>query len=219
MAQFNVNYFDKIDTEQKAYILGFLQSDGTFSVKGRVKGYYRYKLAIQENDEHIIEYIKKEMNHTGKTITQKRKLKHHQNIKEISLNGIKFTEQLKQIFGGYLKEDRINFPVLPPELVRHYLRGVVDADGSIGDYQGVMLRIEGKKHFLQSIKGITGYNVYINKGNGNSTYTLRANSEEAINFIEWLYGYLDEDSLYLHRKFDIAQEILRNNGVHLREAV
>lgn len=217
MAQFNVDYFKEIDSEQKAYILGFLQSDGSFSCKGRINGYYRYKIAIQSADIHILNSMQAEMEHRGKLIIQKRKLAHHQDLAELSLNGIEFTEQLRLIFGGYLKDDRLNFPLLPPELVRHYIRGVTDADGSFGDYEGVLLRIDGKKMFLESVKNITGFRTSLNKGNGGSTYTLRATGDEAINFIEWMYGDLSRESLYLSRKYATAKKLCEGKGVQLQE--
>lgn len=218
MAQFNVNYFDNIDTEQKAYILGFLQSDGSFSCKGRISGYYRYKLAIQEGDIEILHKMQACLGHTGKLTTQIIKKECRQNITELSLNGRLFAESLHDIFGGYLKDDRINFPILEPHLLRHYIRGVVDADGSFGDYQGVMMRISGKKPFLESIRDVTGFEFKLDKGNGETTYTLRANGSEGINFIEWLYTDLSHESLYLNRKHARASSVLSNRGVNLKEA-
>jgi len=218
MAQFNVNYFETIDDEQKAYILGFLQSDGSFSCKGRISGYYRYKLAIQEGDIEILHKMQACLGHTGKVSTQIARKEGRQNIAELSLNGRLFAESLHDIFGGYLKEERTNFPILESHLLRHYIRGVVDADGSFGDYQGVMIRISGKKPFLESIKEITGFEFYLSKGHGATTHTLRANGSEGINVIEWLYTGLSRESLYLNRKLALATSVLSNRGVNLKEA-
>lgn len=210
MAQFDDSFFDKIDSEQKAYALGLLQSDGSFSCKGRLKGYYRYKLSVQAADRDIIDKLRKHMNHTGKISVQTNRKDNRQDLIELSLNGIGFTEKLRGIFGGYLKEDRTNFPVLDRGLLRHYVRGVFDADGSAGIYgrTGTLVRIDGKKAQLESIQGATGFVSYIRKGNGTTTYTLKIYSSEAERFLEWIYSDLDADSLYIDRKYRKALDIL-----------
>ena len=54
--QLNEHYFDKIDTPNKAYILGFLYADGNNSSSGR-----SIKMQLQEKDFEILEKIRLEL--------------------------------------------------------------------------------------------------------------------------------------------------------------
>lgn len=51
------NYFDNIDTPNKAYILGFLYADGNVR-----KDKYVMQITLQEEDKHILEKFKIELN-------------------------------------------------------------------------------------------------------------------------------------------------------------
>ena len=52
-------YFDNIDTQNKAYVLGLLYADGNVS-----KTKYRLQLSLQERDKHILEQIRNDMKST-----------------------------------------------------------------------------------------------------------------------------------------------------------
>lgn len=211
--QFDSHFLDSIDTEQKAYIIGFLQCDGSFSCKTKDKeSYYRYKLAIQEKDKEILYKMQQYTNHTGKISIQKPKLVNRQNIHELSFNGRTFAEQLRKTFGGYVKDERSLIPKMEDYLMRHYLRGVFDADGSFGDYSGVMLRFEGKQEFLLKIAPYLQHDAPIKKGNGVTTYTMRLHGEKALDVAGWLYSDLSKESLYLERKFNTIKEVLIGRG-------
>jgi intein-encoded DNA endonuclease-like protein len=148
--QFNVHFLDEIDTEQKAYILGFLQCDGSFSCRTKDgKSYYRYKLAIQEADKEILFKIKEYTENKGKIVVQKANRTDRQSLYELSFNSRYFVDRLRSLFGGYLKSERLLIPDIPDHLIHHYLRGVFDADGTFGDYNGLLLRFDGKRQFLE----------------------------------------------------------------------
>jgi hypothetical protein len=215
--QFDFHFLDSIDTEQKAYIIGFLQCDGSFSCRTPDKqSYYRYKLAIQEKDKEILHRIQQYTNHTGKISVQKPKLAHRQDIHELSFNGRSFVKHLHTTFGGYSKEDRLLLPSMEKSLMKHYIRGVFDADGSFGDYGGVMLRFEGKKDFLTKIAPYVGFDTEMKKGNGKTTYTMRLQGEKAFDTMGWLYSDLSSKSLYLERKYTNAQSVFIGRGRHLK---
>lgn len=218
--QFDKTFFDEIKTPQQAYVIGLLQCDGAFSCKTKDKeNYYRYKISLQEGNIDIIKKIMKVTNHTGKLTTQKRRLENQQNLLELSFNGIETTKKLKKHFGGFVKTDRTLIPEMKNELMRHYLRGVYDADGSLGDYSGVMLRLDGKYDFLQKIKEIVRSEKSISKGNGRTTYNLRLTGKEAIKVADFMYGGLSYNDLYIERKYQRFCEVMEQRNVPFKEAV
>lgn len=127
--KYNQNYFETIDTEEKAYWLGFIAADGsitknnrtleiglTYSDKTHLK---KFALAIDYPVENI-----KNRNTTlnGKVYKSSRICVHSKKICN-DLNSLGITEK---------KWDKVVFPSnIPKNLIRHYLRGYFDGDGSI----------------------------------------------------------------------------------------
>ena len=56
-------FFDRIDTEHKAYFLGFLIADGTLSNNKRANG--RIGFLVQEDDKYVLEVLKKDISSTN----------------------------------------------------------------------------------------------------------------------------------------------------------
>lgn len=50
----NYNFFEKIDTEEKAYIVGFLAADGCIT-SDDAKSSYQIKIVVQRRDRDILE--------------------------------------------------------------------------------------------------------------------------------------------------------------------
>ena len=53
------SFFNKIDNEEKAYILGFIYADGNISKRGHLT------IEIHKRDEHILHDIKRVMQYNG----------------------------------------------------------------------------------------------------------------------------------------------------------
>lgn len=49
------DFFDVIDSEIKAYLLGFFVADGYFNLGARCTKSYRFQVALQNTDEEIIQ--------------------------------------------------------------------------------------------------------------------------------------------------------------------
>ena len=122
----NESFFDVIDTEQKAYWLGFLTADGYINKHGQVG------LAISEKDITHVEKYKKD-------IMAEHPIKIEKNNKSVFSNNsglavIKIeNKHLYQslISHGFainktMKETPAN---IPNDLIRHYIRGIFDGDG------------------------------------------------------------------------------------------
>lgn len=125
---YNYNYFDVIDTEDKAYFLGLMYSDGY--VTGNSIG-----IALKSDDRHILEKFLECMDSNAiiRTYTNNgyggkynpteycRVLIRNQHLRDTLVNhGVMPNKSLK---------------LLPPnirdDLIRHFIRGFMDGDGSI----------------------------------------------------------------------------------------
>lgn len=123
----NECYFNEIDTEAKAYILGFIYADGFV-------GNEKFNnIVIAINDLEIVEFISKELEFTGEI--RKTKKGGFSNSKcgySLNFSSKIMADRLRNI-GLYpnksLTIDRI--PELKEELIRHFIRGYFDGDGSI----------------------------------------------------------------------------------------
>lgn len=123
--QINNKYFDKIDSEEKAYWLGFIWADGCVYTRrnGRESG-----LKITIKDKEHLEKFKNSIDFFGKIYIKK-----GSGFKPDSLH---YTISIcdKNIYCSLIKLGRnngIGIPKIPEKLKRHFLRGYFDGDGSV----------------------------------------------------------------------------------------
>ena len=123
------HYFDKIDTPNKAYILGLLYADGNNHSK-----HNSITLSLQEEDKELLEQIRSELKYEGPlrfTPLNKKNLK-HKNAYVLCINDEYLSHQL--IHWGVVdnKSLILTFPqFLPDDLISHFVRGYFDGDGCI----------------------------------------------------------------------------------------
>lgn len=132
--KFNLNddYFEKIDSPQKAYWVGFIAADGCLYQTGNTK---MIKIALQERDRSILEEFKKDISFEGNIHLLK--MKKGQNILNIAPHSIKMFDNLLKVGLFPRKSLDLKFPTfeqIPQEYITDYIRGYFDGDGSVGDY-------------------------------------------------------------------------------------
>ncbi|KKN74505.1 hypothetical protein LCGC14_0390220 [marine sediment metagenome] len=54
----NTDFFNNIDSEEKAYFLGLMYADGNVYIKSKTRNYYSISLCLQERDKKIVEIFK-----------------------------------------------------------------------------------------------------------------------------------------------------------------
>ena len=122
-------FFDKIDTEEKAYILGFIYADGC-NVKHPTTG--ELAIAQAERDVDILYKIKKALKSTH-PITEIKAF-HNNSNKYFLFNiyGKTLKEQLNKLGVTERKSLDLKFPTfLDDSLMPHFIRGYFDGDGSV----------------------------------------------------------------------------------------
>lgn len=206
------HYFDNIDTEEKAYWLGFLTADGWINKNDKnnagVTG-----IELQYGDiNHLRKFNKSiggnyQIVDRWKTCTlskNKDKKNHMCCIRIFSL--IMYNSLVNK---GFSKDKSYDFhiPDLRQDLVRHYIRGYFDGDGCLCfTNKSFNISFVTASCFLyEDLLKILERN-YI-KANGytfvndfkTTMYRIEINrNNDKINFLDWIYG---DCTIYLDRKY------------------
>lgn len=120
------DYFDIIDNHKKAYILGFIYSDGC------VYDNKRFGFCISEQDSEILDFIRQEVcpNKPYKVIN-------HLNKKPqvvLRIGNKRIVKTLIEKWGvvpNKTKNPKLVFPKIEDSFIWSFLRGIVDGDGHI----------------------------------------------------------------------------------------
>ena len=148
----NTNYFKQIDTAQKAYILGWLYSDGNIKRTGG------FRISIQDRDGGILWWIREELKYNGPLYYKKVKRENHQNMAELCINYKCISEDLKQWGLGPAKTFNLKFPNIDRKFWPDFVRGYYDGDGAknmnkeSGKTRGIM--IAGCYDFIYELANI-----------------------------------------------------------------
>jgi hypothetical protein len=146
----NHKYFDLIDSEDKAYILGFFAADG---YNNTTRGMIRIKLAIK--DLPILDAISSKVGSNRPIATDFRSSENinWQDQSVLTINSRHLSQQLEKLGFGSNKTHLVKFPdYLPTHLESHFIRGVFDGDGSIS-HSLIKRKNEAYKQYAATITG------------------------------------------------------------------
>lgn len=125
------DYFSVIDTEAKAYLIGFLLADGCIT-RASTGEYKQVQLHISTVDYDIVNTLQRETGNTAKVYVSPENTRCM-----FRASSIKMTKDLAKfgIVPRKTGEETPNFSSIPTQLLRHTMRGLVDGDGwiSIGE--------------------------------------------------------------------------------------
>ena len=119
----NENFFENIDSEIKAYLLGFFAADGHIEKRTDYCS-YSLRVGVQLNDSHILKLYLKHISKDSVISCKK-------NLASIAITSKKIGEDLLKL--GYDNNKTYttkNIPDLPIDLMYHFIRGYFDGDGS-----------------------------------------------------------------------------------------
>lgn len=193
---FNEHYFDKIDSQDKAYWLGWLFSDG-YNQETR----HTIKLQLQEKDGAILKSFKKSIGYNGPV----RFTKGRQWL--ILLSSKHFSKTLAGLGCVQAKSLILKFPVINPQLIRHFIRGYFEGDGCISgrkEKSNYQLTIISTKDFCDVLNFELGKLIGIKKleNHPNNSITKRYRIGGAKQ-ISKIYHYLyNKANICLKRKRD-----------------
>ena len=205
----NENYFDCIDTQDKAYLLGLLYADGCNS-NGSIF------IRLQERDKDILEKMNAALDSDRPLRFIDYSLRDGccQNQYSLSITNQHMSDQLSSLGMIPNKSLTLEFPQwINTDLYPHFIRGYFDGDGYVSkNLNNAKLSIVGTKSFCEKVKEIVGEFVGINayvylchKNELTTTRTLQISGRNQIKkFLDYIYN---NANLYLDRKYNIYQSL------------
>lgn len=219
--RYNVDetFFKQIDSEAKAYILGWIYSDGNITWKDDGKIDSRMRIQIQEEDSYILEKIAQLMQYDGPLydVPPPKKFPHRKAQRVLCINRKVLVEQLIRLGCPPNKSLVLRFPdsdIVPDNLLHHFVRGYFDGDGSVSVRRSKYLNVglTSTDLFLNSFREIVldplniSSTLHYRYKNTNSATLFVARQNDVRKF----YGYMYQDaSLFLTRKRKKFQECLQ----------
>lgn len=215
--KFNENIFDIIDTEEKAYWLGFIYADGYIAnlekQKNQKKLKYAFELSLSSKDiDHLHKFNKfMEYNEDNVKIGKSKigdkeyqRCRWHVGNKHLwtTLNSLGCTPN---------KSLTLKFPNISvfkdEKLVIPFIRGYFDGDGCVSIYSNhdnpdklkLAVSLLGTKEMLTPIKNLFFDNKLIKKSKGNDiTLIYSLSGQKAYTFLNIIYS---NATIYLNRKY------------------
>lgn len=215
----NFRYFDEIDTEAKAYFLGFIYADGNLSRN-------TLKISIHDRDRDVLYKLQAEMSSDHPVVLED----------VLTPSGLMPSARI-EISHKYIADAMKKYGVVPAkthlldsvpqlenDLMRHFIRGYFDGDGSFSSYvlskgkrEGdtkMSLSIVGTAPFLESLReSINGlspiqmeaelYDRWPERGT-NTRQLCTSGIPQVMSFLKWLYSDCD---FYLDRKYNKFKEL------------
>ncbi|PVC74982.1 hypothetical protein C2I27_03590 [Priestia megaterium] len=130
---FDESYFTNIDTEDKAYWLGYIYADGNVNTTDNdMSKPNRLTLnASGEDGEHLRKFMK-DIQYTGELRFQIQPKSYSETPSyRVQCNSIKLVSDLMHHGCMPNKTSSSHLPPLTPEMLRHFIRGYFDGDGCI----------------------------------------------------------------------------------------
>ena len=202
----NEHIFDSIDTEEKAYWLGFMFADGNIG-----KDRNSIELSLSSKDyEHMLKF--------------KKFLQYNDDLKVTNTNFIN-SKRVRLLFSSKRIHDTLNIYGCVPQkslilrfpkieifkdttLVRDYIRGYVDGDGCLSyldkSHKAPNITIIGTKQFLEELLKYIPIKANVNKRN--NVYILNISRKKAYNLSNYIYSNC---TIYLERKYLRYKEYCR----------
>mgnify|MGYP001148009924 CR=1 FL=1 len=198
-------FFDNIDTQEKAYFLGFLYADGYNNTNHNA-----VNLSLKEADKEILIKLN--------NLLQPAKPLQFVNMESQRKQGIKASNQYRLVIANKHISNRLNelgcvqaktyileFPEwLNINLYPHFIRGYNDGDGYIGkrniSITSTDMFCNKLKYIFKNILNITSSIRIRHPGHNNNICMLEiSGGRQCKKLLDWLYK---DATIYLQRKYD-----------------
>ena len=194
---YNERFFQKIDTEHKAYWLGFLFADGCVCDKGIVT------LTLNEKDKYILEDFKKSIEAFDTPLTYNKK----SNSYSLNFYSVNMTNDLIRL-GCIPNKSLCLMPPneVPKQLLHHFIRGYFDGDGCISitkkyrpclSFLGTLEMITWIQNIIDESIGKEKKNKLRHIGTANTYQLAYGGKQQILKIYDFLYN---DTTIFLKRK-------------------
>lgn len=210
---FDFDFFENIDSEIKAYWLGFLYADGCILPKAQY-GEQDFQLTLAKEDEEILQYFKKDLKSTYPIRYDESKYKknpNHQIQVICKYRSQKTVDDLKKLGCVEKKSLILTFPnknQVPEEYIYHFIRGYFDGDGSVTNYNNYYnINFVGTENFIKQLsKYFEGGSILKDKRKDNSWYFNLGGNLQVLKAYHLMY---DNATRFMQRKYNKFQPLLQ----------
>lgn len=227
----NYNFFKTIDSEEKAYWLGFICADGWVSLN-RTANSGCLGIELKSSDVNHLKKFNKDISGNYKIIFRESKCplspyKDKINTTcQIRIYSINLVSDLISCGVTPSKTYHLTWPNLPDHLMRHFIRGYFDGDGCVRIRTRTLSSGEMKNYpicdftckdkmfllelrrYLYETSGICSY-IYEDKNNCFRLYVHKLS--HTVSFLKYIYS---DSQVYLDRKFKKYNTIIKNNETY-----
>jgi len=227
----NINIFETIDTEEKAYWLGFIMADGSIyyrKLKSGILSLYGLKFGL--TDKEVMDKFKIFLGLGEETKYYVLNQPKCQPVYYLSVNCHKMARDLEKHGVIPNKINRTKIPDLKDEFIRHFIRGYFDGDGcihlrdkkrkdnSIRKDAAVIItscstkilkqieEISKEKNIVKQNKKYLRFPKEYN-GKKNVPYFVITKRVNAVDFLNFIYK---DSTVYMERKYKLYNEFIKD---------
>lgn len=196
----------EIDDEEKAYLLGFIQTDGSLRHKSVI-------VSISERDKDILYRFQQKFGGRIAFRVSDTNFKKNYHYGQWVLGSVYFVKQLNRLGLTCGKKSHTTKPLPVPEhLLIPYIRGLIDGDGCVVmtgkglPMIGFVTASEDMAKFYADWLGSHGMKVVLKRNTRDNIFNISITREKAQKIATLLYK---DSSIHLQRKMDKALEIMK----------
>ena len=210
------DFFNVIDTEEKAYWLGFIFADGYISYseknmkKGQLATTYCTGIKLQWSDKEHLKKFNKSINGNYKVFKE---ISHPDGFRKKITEAAKilvYSQQMYNDLNKYFDRDKTytaKFPDIRDDLIRHFIRGYFDGDGcfTLTDRTFDIEFLGASREFHEGLLNVLNKNNFkftvrskVNKYDTEMYHIHINRNEDRYNFLNWIYK---DCNIYLDRKY------------------
>lgn len=221
----NHDFFENIDTEEKAYWLGFLYADGSVRHNKEKGESYSIRLELKKDDKYIIEEFVKSigLNKQVKEYKDKNpRFKGYDTIKHNAYIAFNSTKMFKDLESWGVVQNKTfkikRLPTIPKELMNHFIRGYFDGDGSVYENSAsgnLRVSIYGTYDFVSDILNFLNKEIGVpltkvtKQKSANVSFMNISKKDSVYDFYNYIYK---DATVFLKRKkekFESNENILK----------
>lgn len=207
---FDEYYFDQIDSEEKAYWLGFLYADGYLTNNNMIGCGLR-----RDDEQHIVSFLQdikmSQINLCYSDITNSCRF----NLTSQTM----YDSLLKKGFSRKKSYDNTSLPFdcVPDNFKRYFILGFWDGDGYVSITNGKKLTgvvSNNEKLLLSFMKYINGQieDDFCKVINSDGYFRIRMVTNKAKRFLDWLYF---DSRVHMQRKYNIYLQMTFGTQKHI----